>query len=151
MKRHQGCIARRAGLGLCAALISGALPAWAQPSAADKATAEALFDAALDLMRKGRNEEACPRLEQSHRIDPGIGTLLYLAECYEKTGRTASADPLQLSVYRLAWAELLGVDPDLVSAAFCFVRLDEVVRYGPDQLLSRAELEDVLARPSVER
>ncbi|MGK3995956.1 hypothetical protein [Sorangium sp. So ce1024] len=91
MKRHQGCIARRAGLGLCAALISGALPAWAQPSAADKATAEALFDAALDLMRKGRNEEACPRLEQSHRIDPGIGTLLYLAECYEKTGRTASA------------------------------------------------------------
>lgn len=91
MKRHQGCIARRAGLGLCAALISGALPASAQPSAADKATAEALFDAALDLMRQGRNEAACPRLEQSHRIDPGIGTLLYLAECYEKTGRTASA------------------------------------------------------------
>ncbi|WP_437289809.1 hypothetical protein [Sorangium sp. So ce406] len=91
MKRHQRCIARRAGLGLCAALISGAIPAWAEPSAAEKATAEALFDAALDLMKKGRNEEACPRLEQSHRIDPGIGTLLYLAECYEKTGRTASA------------------------------------------------------------
>ncbi|XYI00651.1 tetratricopeptide repeat protein [Sorangium sp. So ce1128] len=91
MKRHQRSIARRVGLGLCAALISGALPAQAEPSAAEKAAAESLFDGALDLMKQGRNEEACPRLEQSYRIDPGIGTLLYLAECYEKTGRTASA------------------------------------------------------------
>ncbi|WP_437579309.1 hypothetical protein [Sorangium sp. So ce887] len=72
-------------------MISGALPARAEPSASEKATAEALFDAALDLMKEGRSAEACPRLEQSHRIDPGIGTLLYLAECYENTGRTASA------------------------------------------------------------
>ncbi|MGK3965532.1 tetratricopeptide repeat protein [Sorangium sp. So ce118] len=91
MKRHQRSIARSVGLGLCAALISGALPAQAEPSAAEKAAAEALFDGALDLMKQGRNAEACPRLEQSYRIDPGIGTLLYLAECYEKTGRTASA------------------------------------------------------------
>ncbi|XXX79824.1 tetratricopeptide repeat protein [Sorangium sp. So ce134] len=91
MRRHQRSIAHPVGLGLCAALISGALPARAEPSASEKATAEALFDAALDLMKQGRNEEACPRLEQSNRIDPGIGTLLYLAECYENTGRTASA------------------------------------------------------------
>ncbi|WP_437511963.1 tetratricopeptide repeat protein [Sorangium sp. So ce1099] len=91
MKRHQRSIARSVGLGLCAALVSGALPAQAEPSAAEKAAAEALFDGALDLMKQGRNAEACPRLEQSYRIDPGIGTLLYLAECYEKTGRTASA------------------------------------------------------------
>ncbi|AGP35049.1 hypothetical protein SCE1572_11335 [Sorangium cellulosum So0157-2] len=91
MRRHQRSTAHPVALGLCAALISGALPARAEPSAAEKATAEALFDAALDLMKQGRSEEACPRLEQSHRIDPGIGTLLYLAECYENTGRTASA------------------------------------------------------------
>ncbi|WP_437969742.1 tetratricopeptide repeat protein [Sorangium sp. So ce260] len=91
MRRHQRSIAHPACLGLCAALISGALPARAEPSASEKATAEALFDAALDLMKQGRSAEACPRLEQSHRIDPGIGTLLYLAECYENTGRTASA------------------------------------------------------------
>lgn len=65
--------------------------AHAQVSAGDKATAEALFDRGLSLMREGKLEEACARLEQSQAIERGIGTMLYLAECYEKSGRTASA------------------------------------------------------------
>lgn len=74
------------------------LPLWlvvagahAQVSAGDKATAEALFDRGISLMREGKLEEACARLEQSQAIERGIGTMLYLAECYEKSGRTASA------------------------------------------------------------
>ncbi|HVU03467.1 MAG TPA: hypothetical protein VHE30_17025 [Polyangiaceae bacterium] len=63
----------------------------AQTSAADKAAAEALFQQALEAMRAGKFEEACPKLEQSGAIDHAIGTSLYLAECYEKSGRTASA------------------------------------------------------------
>lgn len=39
-----------------------------------------------------------------------------------KTSARDEADPLQLAVYRLAWAALEGVDPDLVDAAFHFVR-----------------------------
>jgi hypothetical protein len=65
--------------------------AHAQVSAGDKATAEALFDRGLVLMREGKLAEACMRLEQSQAIERGIGTMLYLAECYEKSGRTASA------------------------------------------------------------
>jgi hypothetical protein len=63
----------------------------AQVAASDKAAAEALFDRGLALMREGKLDEACARLEQSNAIERGIGTMLYLAECYEKQGRSASA------------------------------------------------------------
>jgi hypothetical protein len=65
-------------------------PARAQ-SASDKAAAEALFDQGRAAMQEGDFGKACGLLERSQHIDPGIGTLLYLAECYEKGGRTASA------------------------------------------------------------
>jgi serine/threonine-protein kinase len=68
-----------------------AAPASTSRSAERRATAEALFDRALELMKQGRFADACPLLEQSQRTDEGVGTLLYLGECYERAGRTASA------------------------------------------------------------
>jgi serine/threonine-protein kinase len=47
-------------------------------SAADKAAAEALFDHGVRLMKQNNFAEACPKLEESDRIDPAVGTLLYL-------------------------------------------------------------------------
>jgi DNA helicase-2/ATP-dependent DNA helicase PcrA len=63
-----------------------------------------------------------------------------------KTGsvpRDFAAASLQLTIYRLAWADLAGVDPDQVDAGFLYVRTGEVKR--PDRLLSRDELAVLLA------
>jgi DNA helicase-2/ATP-dependent DNA helicase PcrA len=62
-----------------------------------------------------------------------------------KTGsvpRDFAAASLQLSVYRIAWAELTGVDPAEVAAGFLYVRDGTVKR--PDRLLSRDELAALL-------
>ncbi|MFF9242079.1 UvrD-helicase domain-containing protein [Streptomyces sp. NPDC014801] len=59
-----------------------------------------------------------------------------------KTNRRRDADPLQLAVYRLAWAERQGVPVESVTAAFLYVRTGQVVR--PGDLPDRAALERLL-------
>ncbi|MYS49305.1 UvrD-helicase domain-containing protein [Streptomyces sp. SID6013] len=59
-----------------------------------------------------------------------------------KTNRAATADPLQLALYRIAWAEQQGVPPTSVTAAFLYVRTGEVVR--PEGLPDRTALEKLL-------
>lgn len=61
-----------------------------------------------------------------------------------KTGRGRSGDPLQLALYRLAWAEQQGVPVESVTAAFLYVRTGEVVR--PAGLPDRAALERLLTQ-----
>lgn len=76
-------------LCLCATTFAGT--ARAEASASEKAVAEVLFDEGKQLMVGGDFAQACPKLEQSLRVEEAIGTMLYLGECYEKTGRAASA------------------------------------------------------------
>jgi tetratricopeptide (TPR) repeat protein len=66
----------------------------AYPSVArgdDKAQAELLFSEARQLVSSGKYAEAAIKLEASNRLDPAVGTLLNLADCYEHLGRTATA------------------------------------------------------------
>ena len=59
-----------------------------------------------------------------------------------KTNRAHTADPLQLAVYRLAWAELRGVPLERVRAAFHYVRDGETV--APADLPDREALEKMV-------
>ncbi len=72
-------------------MFTVALHGAAQTKGGNRAAAEALFNQGRDLMSAGKFSEACPKFEASQQLDPGLGTMLNLAECYEKTGRTASA------------------------------------------------------------
>ena len=73
------------------AFLCAAPRARAEGTASNKVAAEALFDRGVSLMKEGKYAEGCAQLEQSNAIERGIGTMLYLAECYERLGRTASA------------------------------------------------------------
>ncbi|RJS47902.1 ATP-dependent helicase [Nocardioides cavernaquae] len=59
-----------------------------------------------------------------------------------KTSRSENADPLQLAIYRLAWAELTGLPLEQVRAAFHYVRSGRTVE--PTDLPGRDELEKLL-------
>ncbi|MFT3767467.1 MAG: hypothetical protein QM820_18595 [Minicystis sp.] len=89
-RRAMRILGQAAAVGALAAIVLAGRPARAQ-SADDKAAAEALFDEGKKLFLEKKYSQACPKLESSQRLDPGIGTLLYLADCYEGMGRIASA------------------------------------------------------------
>jgi tetratricopeptide (TPR) repeat protein len=94
----------RRGLGVAAMVSLGAFmpprQAWAQAEApsAESQAAEALFRQAKALLDKGELEPACEKFAASQALEPGLGTLLYLGDCYERAGRFASA----LAVFREA-------------------------------------------------
>jgi hypothetical protein len=57
----------------------------------DAAKADAKFTEAMRLRSAGDYAAACPMFAESQRLAPAVGVTLYLADCYEKTGRTASS------------------------------------------------------------
>src|SRR3954454_5915906 len=91
---HRGaCMSHQVEVPSAAALIVAvvlAAPAAAAPPR-DPAAAEWLFREGRTLMKKRDFLGACPKLEESLRLDPAVGTLMNLAECEERIGRTASA------------------------------------------------------------
>ncbi len=72
-------------------LLLAATTSFAEPSADDRTVARSLFDQGRALVKDGNYAAACPKLEESQKIDSGVGTLFNLADCYEHLGRFASA------------------------------------------------------------
>jgi len=74
-------------LGTSLAVLLAATPARSQ----QESVAESLFRQAREDMKRGDAVDACPKFEESYRLDPSIGALLNLAFCEEALGHTATA------------------------------------------------------------
>lgn len=78
----------------------------ARADGSDPATAEALFREGRSAAEAGNYAVACPKFEESHRLDPAPGTLLNLADCEEHRGQILRA----LQHFHQLHAELPATD-----------------------------------------
>lgn len=118
------------GALLCVVSLTSA-QALGDASSADRALATDLFQRGRRALLAGDYAQACPLLEESQRLDPAGGTLLNVALCHEKLGRTATA-----------WSEFL----EALSIARRERREDRV-RYATEHV---ALLEARLSRLTIE-
>jgi hypothetical protein len=81
------------GIVMCLGLIAPAATARAQAVEPERmASAQSLYDEAIAEMDSKRYASACPKLEEvTRRVPEGLGGKLTLAECYELSGKLASA------------------------------------------------------------
>lgn len=100
------------GAILLASVVLSPARALAQ-NADNKVQAEALFEEGRRLLDAKNFAAACPKLEASQKLDPGAGTLLNLAACYEGNGQLASA----WVTYKDAAAAAQGRHPDWADQA----------------------------------
>lgn len=77
--------------GACAWVCVSAIAHADGPTSADTARADQLFQEARTLIDAKRVAEACPKLQESQRLDPRLGTLLHLAACHQVQGRSVAA------------------------------------------------------------
>jgi hypothetical protein len=95
------------GVALCfSAVIGTTRAAQAQSGSVQKAAdAQTIYDAAVEAMDSKDYVHACPMLEEVMRLAPeGVGAKLTLAECYEASGKLASA----WTIYTLVEAATAG-------------------------------------------
>ncbi|WP_437728543.1 hypothetical protein [Sorangium sp. So ce861] len=80
---------------LCAplwgALLGASALLWGRQAVAEESAAEQLFREGRALLVEQRFAEACPKLEESQRLEPSLGTKLNLAFCHERLGQVATA------------------------------------------------------------
>jgi hypothetical protein len=108
----------------------------------DAAKADALFREGRALLTKGEYATACPKLEESYRLDPAPGTGINLGDCFEKVGKVASA----LLAYQAAFGLLRASDPRVAPVKQEIAALEKRTPYLTIQLAGDAPRETHLLR-----
>jgi hypothetical protein len=130
--------ARITRLAFCLGLTV-APPLAAEPSATNKAAAEALYQQGAELFEQGEFAAACEHFDASQDLDPGLGTMLRLADCLDRIGKTASA----WALFREAFTSA-GERGDTEREAIAGERVRDL-----EQRLSRVWLTSAEATPPV--
>src|SRR5262249_33778061 len=91
---------------LIASLLAPAtlVPHAALADASSAVAARRLSFQGKELLSAGKYAEACPILQESQRLGPAAETFLQLAECYDKSGRSAAAWSKLVEAEQLAHA-----------------------------------------------
>lgn len=132
-------------VAIAASLI--ATNAVAEPAHAAEDEAARLFEDGRQLMADGNFAFACAKLAASLRLDPGIGTMLYLADCFDRNGQTASAwEQFRAAAAaaarvsdgreKVARARAAGLEPKLSTLTILFAARPS----GPAVVLARDDL-----------
>jgi hypothetical protein len=82
---------RQLTVAVAVAIASASFSYTLRAEAGNEAAAQALFEEAKKLVGQGKFAEACPKFAESNKLDRGAGTLIHLADCYEKNKQSASA------------------------------------------------------------
>lgn len=110
----------------CGLLVAAPARAEDAPKTENQIKAGALFSEGRKLAETGDYQHACPKFEQSLRLNVGIGAQFNLADCWERIGRTASAYALfqgaaataravgQTDREQVAQARAVALEPRLV-------------------------------------
>lgn len=77
---------RLSALALVAGILCTSTPAWAVSPETLR-----LFEQGRALVKDGKYEQAIPKFLESIAIEPTVGALLNLGDCYERLGKPASA------------------------------------------------------------
>ncbi|MCA9640494.1 MAG: hypothetical protein H6718_17845 [Polyangiaceae bacterium] len=127
---------------IASCLIALSPHALAEPSGAQKAAAEALFQEGTDLVNSGQVARACPKFAASQELDPALGTLLRLADCRDREGKSASAWALFLEAAALAGQRGESQRQDLAKqrASDLEARLSRLVLRLPDDFPEDASI-----------
>jgi hypothetical protein len=72
------------------------------PQVQDRATAEGLFQIAIELQKQGKLDEACEKYEESNRLEHDVSILVRLARCRKTQGKLATAWALFKAASKLA-------------------------------------------------
>jgi hypothetical protein len=70
--------------------------------ALDRATAEGLFQRAIELQKQGKLDAACDKYEESNRLEHDVSILVRLARCRKTQGKPATAWALFKAATKLA-------------------------------------------------